>query len=103
MNQPLYVTMQGPSEFGISGKLTTWSVKNQLKQITAPALVVGSEHDTMDPAHMKWMAGAVQNGSYLYCANGGHMSMYDDQETYFKGLIHFMKGVNKGEKKNIVP
>ncbi|MDO9156494.1 proline iminopeptidase-family hydrolase [Sediminibacterium sp.] len=103
MNQALYVTMQGPSEFGISGKLTTWSVKNQLKQITVPALVVGSEHDTMDPAHMKWMAGAVQNGTYLYCANGGHMSMYDDQETYFKGLIHFVKGVNKGEKKNIVP
>ena len=43
--------------------------------------------------------GAVENGTYLYCANGGHMSMYDDQETYFKGLIHFMKGVNKGEKK----
>jgi len=103
MNQALYVTMQGPSEFGISGKLTTWSVKNQLKQISVPALVVGAEHDTMDPAHMKWMAGAVENGTYLYCANGGHMSMYDDQETYFKGLIHFMKGVNKGEKKNIVP
>ncbi len=103
MNQALYVTMQGPSEFGISGKLTTWSVKNQLKQISVPALVVGAEHDTMDPAHMKWMAGAIENGTYLYCANGGHMSMYDDQETYFKGLIHFMKGVNKGEKKNIVP
>jgi proline iminopeptidase len=103
MNQSLYVTMQGPSEFGISGKLTTWSVKNQLNQIKVPTLVVGAEHDTMDPAHMKWMAGAVENGTYLYCANGGHMSMYDDQATYFKGLIHFMKGVNKGEKKNIVP
>lgn len=103
INQALYVTMQGPSEFGISGKLTTWSVKNQLKQISVPTLVVGAEHDTMDPAHMKWMAGAVQNGTYLYCANGGHMSMYDDQETYFKGLIHFIKGVSKGETKNIVP
>lgn len=103
MNQGLYVTMQGPSEFGISGKLTTWSVKNQLKQITVPTLVIGAEHDTMDPAHMKWMSGAVENGTYLYCANGGHMSMYDDQETYFKGLIHFMNGVNKGEKKNIIP
>lgn len=103
MNQALYVTMQGPSEFGISGKLTTWSIKNQLSKIKVPALVVGAEHDTMDPAHMKWMASAVQNGTYLYCANGGHMSMYDDQATYFKGLIHFMKGVNKGEQKNIVP
>lgn len=103
MNQALYVTMQGPSEFGISGKLTTWSVKNQLKQIAVPCLVIGAEHDTMDPEHMKWMAGAVENGTYLYCPKGGHMSMYDDQENYFKGLIQFIKGVNKGEKKNIIP
>jgi proline iminopeptidase len=103
MNQALYVTMQGPSEFGISGKLTTWSVKNQLKQIKVPSLVIGAAHDTMDPEHMKWMAGQMENGTYLFCPNGGHMSMYDDQEIYFKGLIHFIKGVNKGEKKNIVP
>ncbi len=103
MNQGLYVTMQGPSEFGIAGKLTTWSVKNQLNKIKVPALVVGAAHDTMDPNHMKAMAEAVQNGTYLFCPNGSHMSMYDDQETYFKGLIHFMKGVNNGETKNIVP
>ena len=103
MNQGLYVTMQGPSEFGIAGKLATWSVKNQLNQIKVPALVVGAAHDTMDPNHMKWMAETLPNGTYLFCPNGSHMSMYDDQETYFKGLIHFMKGVNNGETKNIVP
>lgn len=103
MNQDLYVTMQGPSEFGIAGKLATWSVKNQLNQIKVPTLVVGAAHDTMDPNHMKWMAETLPNGTYLFCPNGSHMSMYDDQETYFKGLIHFMKGVNKGETKNIVP
>lgn len=103
MNQDLYVTMQGPSEFGIAGKLATWSVKNQLNQIKVPSLVVGAAHDTMDPNHMKWMAETLPNGTYLFCPNGSHMSMYDDQETYFKGLIRFMKGVNKGETKNIVP
>jgi proline iminopeptidase len=56
----------------------------------------------MDPAHMKWMAGQVQNGSHLYCANGSHMALYDDQETYMNGLITFLKGVDKGEKKGIV-
>lgn len=103
MNQGLYVTMQGPSEFGIAGKLATWSVKNQLNQIKVPTLVVGAAHDTMDPNHMKWMAETLPNGTYLFCPNGSHMSMYDDQESYFKGLIHFMKGVNNGETKNIVP
>jgi proline iminopeptidase len=33
----------------------------------------------------------VQHGEYLYCANGSHMAMYDDQQTYFEGLIRFLK------------
>ena len=41
------------------------------------------------------MAGAVKKGRYLYCANGSHMSMYDDQKTYFDGLIHFVRDVNE--------
>jgi proline iminopeptidase len=86
--------MQGPSEFGISGRLTNWDVKAELPKITIPTLVVGAQHDTMDPEHMKWMSTQVKNGTYLYCPNGGHMAMYDDQEVYFKGLIDFVNKVD---------
>ena len=99
MNQSLYVTMQGPSEFGLSGKLEKWDRMEDLKKLSVPTLVIGAKHDTMDPAHMEKMAKQVQNGSYLFCENGSHMSMYDDQQTYFTGLIKFVKGVNDGEKK----
>lgn len=91
MNQSLYVSMQGPSEFGISGKLTNWDVKAELPQISIPTLVVGAAHDTMDPEHMKWMSTQVKNGTYLYCPKGSHMAMYDDQQIYFKGLVDFIK------------
>lgn len=99
MNQSLYVTMQGPSEFGISGKLLKWDRKKEIRNLSVPALSIGGEFDTMDPKHMKWMATQFQNGSYLYCANGSHMSMYDDQQTYMTGLIKFITGVNDGQKK----
>ncbi|NCD70224.1 proline iminopeptidase-family hydrolase [Mucilaginibacter agri] len=99
INKSLYVTMQGPSEFGISGKLANWDVKSQLKQLYVPTLSIGAQYDTMDPVHMKWIATQVQNGSYLYCANGSHMSMYDDQQTYMTGLIRFIKAIDAGEKK----
>lgn len=55
-----------------------------------PTLVIGAQHDTMDPEHMKWMASEVKNGTYLYCQNGSHMCMYDDQDAYFKGLTEFL-------------
>lgn len=91
MNQSLYVTMQGPSEFGISGKLEKWNRQPDLKNINVPTLVIGSRYDTMNPKHMKEMSKSVKNGTYLFCPNGSHMAMYDDQEVYFKGLISFLK------------
>lgn len=91
MNQSLYVTMQGPSEFGISGKLEKWDRKNDLKKIKIPTLSIGAKHDTMDPKHMEEIAKLVQKGTNLYCPKGSHMAFYDDQKTYFKGLISFLK------------
>lgn len=91
LNSSLYITMQGPSELGISGKLTNWDVSKELKNITIPTLVVGAKYDTMNPEYMKWMATQFPKGNYLYCANGSHMSLYDDQETYMNGLINFLK------------
>ena len=95
LNQSLYITMQGPSEMGLSGKLTNWDVSKKLKNISVPTLVIGAKYDTMDPEYMKWMASQFQKGTYLYCAYGSHMSLYDDQQTYMKGLIDFLKKENE--------
>lgn len=97
INSGLYVTMQGPSEFGVVGdaKLKNWSIKTSLSKITIPTLTIGGAHDTMDPKHMEWIASEVQNGRYLHCPNGSHLAMYDDSENYFKGLIGFIKSVDQ--------
>jgi proline iminopeptidase len=91
INQSLYVTMQGPSEFGLSGKLEYWDRRKDLNKITVPCLTIGAKHDTMDPEHMRWMSTQIQNGTHVHCPNGSHMCFYDDQENYFKGLIDFIK------------
>jgi proline iminopeptidase len=95
-NPKVYVPMQGPSEMGASGILEKWDRTKDLKSITVPTLTIGGQHDTMDPKHMEWMAGQVQHGRYLYCAQGSHMSMYDDQQTYVTGLIRFLQDVDAG-------
>jgi pimeloyl-ACP methyl ester carboxylesterase len=71
-------------------------VTDRLREIAVPTLVIGAQHDTMDPAHMAWMAGATQRGRYLHCPEGSHMAMYDDQERYVRGLIDFIHDVDAG-------
>ncbi len=91
INQSVYVPMQGPSELGVSGKLLTWDRTDDLDRIEVPTLVIGARHDTMDPAFMEVMASRLPKGRYLYCASGSHMAMYDDQETWFAGLVEFLR------------
>lgn len=101
LNLNLYVAMQGPSEFGIIGdaKLKNWDKSKDLNKISVPTLTIGGAYDTMDPKHMEWMATEVQNGQYLHCPNGSHFALYDDQKTYFNGLIQFIKDVDQGKIK----
>jgi proline iminopeptidase len=95
MNNELYVIMQGPSEFGIAGKLANWDVSKELKNILVPTLVIGATFDTMDPKYMEWMSKQMPRGEFLFCANGSHGCMYDDQPTFMNGLIKFIKSVNQ--------
>ncbi len=93
-NGAVYTLMQGPSEFGIGGRLATWDIKNRLKEIAVPTLMIGAKHDTMDPKAMEEQSKMVQNGSYLYCPNGSHLAMWDDQKIYMNGVIKFIKEVD---------
>ncbi len=98
-NNEIYTMMQGPSEFGISGRLAKWDITDRLKEIKVPTLMIGGKYDTMDPAAMEKQSKLVQNGKYLYCPNGSHLSMWDDQQVYMKGVIDFINSVN--EEKSI--
>ncbi|MFL5278379.1 MAG: proline iminopeptidase-family hydrolase [Myxococcales bacterium] len=93
LNRKIYVPMQGPSEMGASGVLEKWDRTADLKSIQVPTLVIGARYDTMDPKHMEWMSKQLPKGRYLYCPNGSHLAMYDDRQTYFAGLIGFLKSL----------
>jgi proline iminopeptidase len=49
----------------------------------------------MDPAFMERMSTLFPDGHYLFCPDGGHMALYDDQATYMAGLIDFLDEVSR--------
>ncbi len=93
INPKIYVPMQGPSELGMTAdaRLSRWDRVADLRRIEVPTLVIGARYDTMDPKHMEMMAGLLPHGRYLYCPEGSHLALYDDQVTYFAGLIEFLR------------
>lgn len=95
-NGVIYTLMQGPSEFGIGGRLANWDITDRLKEIRVPTLMIGAKYDTMDPAAMEEQSKQVQKGRYLYCPNGSHLAMWDDQQVFMDGVIRFIKDVDEG-------
>jgi proline iminopeptidase len=97
-NGEIYTMMQGPSEFGISGRLAKWDIKSRLHEIDVPTLMIGAKYDTMDPAAMEEQSKLVKRGRFLYCPNGSHLSMWDDQQVFMNGVIGFIQDVNRGNR-----
>ncbi|HEX4876296.1 MAG TPA: proline iminopeptidase-family hydrolase [Chitinophagaceae bacterium] len=97
VNGEIYTLMQGPSEFGVGGRLAQWDIKNRLKEIAVPTLMIGAKHDTMDPKAMEEQSKLVQKGRYLYCPNGSHLAMWDDQQVFMDGVVKFIKEVDEGK------
>jgi proline iminopeptidase len=93
INLSIYVPMQGPSELGLSGSLEDWDRSGDLRNIDVPTLVIGATHDTMDPAHMRWMSEQLPKARYLQCPDGSHLAQFDDPDHYFPGLIDFVRSL----------
>jgi proline iminopeptidase len=96
-NTNIYIQMQGVDEFHVTGNLKYWEFWDKLKDINTPTLVIGGMNDEMNPEDMKREGLLIPNSRTYLCPNGSHMSMYDDQQNYFRELIKFLKDVEEGK------
>ena len=85
--------MQGPNEFVVTGNFKDWNRWNDIKNIKVPTLLIVGRYDTMRVEDIQKMGELIPNSRVCICENGGHLSMYDDQETYFRYLLKFIKDV----------
>lgn len=96
-NMNIYIQMQGVDEFHVTGNMKDWEFWDKLKDIKTPTLVIGGMNDEMNPEDMKREGQLIPNSRTYLCPNGSHMSMYDDQQNYFRELIKFLKDVEEGK------
>lgn len=107
INAELYIAMQGPSEFTISGVLGTWDTRNQhalSRNVKVPTLVTVGEHDTMHKlvvdewrhefASPVWKKKNVPSKISLI-PNSGHMTMIDNNDAYLTEVDDFLRTAEK--------
>lgn len=90
-NLQVYNTMQGKSEFVVTGHFKDWERWDSLPEIKVKTLTIAAAHDTMDPEDLKKMATLMPNATSAICPNGSHLAMWDDQAVYFEHLLGFLR------------
>jgi proline-specific peptidase len=89
----VYRTMNGPSEFHVTGTLREWSVVEGLGEIDVPTLVVTGEHDEATPAVNRTVADGIPGAESVIYPNASHMAHVEDTEGYVRLLDDFLTRV----------
>jgi proline iminopeptidase len=90
-NPKIYNYLQGPNEFVVTGTMKSWDRWADLKKIATRTLVMGARYDTMDPQALRRAAREMPHACAVISERGSHLTMYDDQDWYFRELIGFLK------------
>jgi proline iminopeptidase len=90
---PVYNTVQGKSEFEVTGNMKGWNRWPDLAKIRTPTLILGGRYDTMNPQDLMEMSRRMPDARTVICPRGSHLSMYDDQQSYFSALLPFLNRV----------
>lgn len=84
---PVYHTMNGPSEFTVTGTLKDWDITARLGEITVPALLVGGRYDECRPAHLEDMHRRIPGSRHEIIEDASHLC-FAEQPAQFGRIVN---------------
>ncbi|GAB7356417.1 hypothetical protein MBLNU459_g7189t1 [Dothideomycetes sp. NU459] len=88
----VYLTMNGPSEFFVSGSLKTWDITSNLHKIKVPTLLINGKFDeaqdiTMEP-YFREITGKVK---WVRFAESSHCPMLEETDGFVAAVGNFLE------------
>jgi proline-specific peptidase len=101
-NPEVYFTMNGPSEFHVTGTLKTWDITNRLGDIHAPTLVIGGRYDEATPGITERVHLGINGSEWVIFEKSSHMPFVEETERYMQTLNQFLLRVETGHSQTTV-
>lgn len=92
LGKEVYGTMNGPTEFTVTGTLQSVDVTPRLGALGVPALYICGEHDEATPESARAYAGRTPNSELVVIAGAAHVANYDRPVEYMAALRAWMAG-----------
>jgi len=92
-NPEVYYTMNGPSEFHVTGTLKDWDIVNRLAEIRVPTLVIGGRYDEATPTITETVHRGIPGSEWVIFENSSHMPHVEETQEYLHNLDQFLSRV----------
>lgn len=93
VGENVYLHMDGPSEFTLTGNLRDYDATGNLGKIKIPVLFIGGEFDEARPSTVKYYASLVPDSKVEIIPNAGHLSMQDNPEVHNEVISKFLNEI----------
>jgi proline iminopeptidase len=92
MGAQVYATMNGPTEFTITGPLKDVDVTAELGGLGCPTLFICGEHDEATPEATHSYAALAPGADVIVIEGAAHVANYDRPEVYLSALSGWLRG-----------
>lgn len=86
----VYRTMNGPSEFHVTGNLKDWDIVDRLGEIRAPTLVLSGRYDEATPAIARTVHNGIPHSRWVLFEHSSHMPHLEEPEKFMQVLAAFL-------------
>ncbi len=95
-NPEVYNTMNGPSEFHVTGTLKNWDITDRLGEIRVPTLVGSGRYDEATPAIAEVVHRGITGSEWILFEESSHMPHLEEPEKALQVLGQFLSRVEAG-------
>jgi proline-specific peptidase len=86
----VYRTLNGPSEFFVTGPLRNWDISARLSELELPTLITSGRHDECTPAVARALHRAIRGSKWVLFESSAHVPFVEEAERYRAVVSEFL-------------
>ncbi|KZT08023.1 proline-specific peptidase [Laetiporus sulphureus 93-53] len=87
----VYRTMNGPSEWCVTGPNKDWTIIDDLHRITTPTLLINGAYDEATDLCVSPYFRGIAKVKWVKFANSSHLACFEERERYMQVVADFLK------------
>ncbi|ORA14277.1 proline iminopeptidase-family hydrolase [Mycobacterium asiaticum] len=91
MGTEIFETMFGPSDFHIVGTIRDWDVRDRLREIALPTLLLAGRFDECSPDEMREMHETIDGSRFEFFEHSAHLPFIEEPQKFDAVMREFLR------------